>query len=276
MSDRPQGTDATQTAPIHLDLPEGVIDARMELPRGPMRLAEFAFEVTHLSSVVADLGIRQTEKLGHKVTCAKGCAACCRPMVPLSPPEAWVVTELIDSLAEPMRTRIEKRFAEAEALLQKEGLIEKLAALEARAATDSEHQALAREYFALGLACPFLENEACSIYDYRPSVCREHLVSSPAEMCDDPFDRPVRPLPISIRLSEALARVWAELYRERPLTVPLTLALRWTRGRPKTKTGGAPGRWLLDRLVHYLSTMAAEQEKEAGDPASAGAATRKS
>ena len=38
---------------------------------------------------------------------------------------------------------------------------------------------LGREYFQLGIPCPFLEEESCSIYHDRPITCREYLVTSP-------------------------------------------------------------------------------------------------
>jgi hypothetical protein len=33
------------------------------------------------------------------------------------------------------------------------------------------------------VACPFLEDEACSIHADRPLSCREYLVTSPPELC---------------------------------------------------------------------------------------------
>ena len=42
---------------------------------------------------------------------------------------------------------------------------------------------LGLEYFKPQIPCPFLEDESCSIYAERPFVCREYLVTSPAENC---------------------------------------------------------------------------------------------
>ena len=50
----------------------------------------------------------------------------------------------------------------------------------------SERAALSIEYFKFGIACPFLEDESCSIHPDRPMACREYLVSSPAENCRTP------------------------------------------------------------------------------------------
>lgn len=47
----------------------------------------------------------------------------------------------------------------------------------------ADRQTVALEYFAAGVACPFLEDEACSIHADRPLVCREYLVTSPPDLC---------------------------------------------------------------------------------------------
>ena len=51
-------------------------------------------------------------------------------------------------------------------------------------------------YFALGIPCPFLEEESCSIHPDRPLVCREYLVTSPAELCAGPTQEGVTPVPV--------------------------------------------------------------------------------
>ena len=61
-------------------------------------------------------------------------------------------------------------------------------------------------YLGLELACPFLEDDACSIYAERPSACREYLVSSPKELCARPLTEPVQAVPI--RFCPWRARRW--------------------------------------------------------------------
>ena len=56
-----------------------------------------------------------------------------------------------------------------------------------RASLDRETaHALGLKYFALGIPCPFLEEERCTIHEIRPLRCREYLVVSPAEHCAHP------------------------------------------------------------------------------------------
>ena len=92
--------------------------------------------------------------------------------------------------------------------------------------TNDEARKIARRYFDLRLACPFLaEDGACGIYDQRPFVCRQYLVTSPAELCTNPFGNPVEILPMPIAAASAFRTVSAEMIGREQYTVPLTLAL---------------------------------------------------
>ena len=46
-----------------------------------------------------------------------------------------------------------------------------------------ERTPLALSYFRLGIPCPFLEEESCSIHPDRPLSCREYLVTSAPIHC---------------------------------------------------------------------------------------------
>src|SRR5205085_4531682 len=77
--------------------------------------------------------------------------------------------------------------------------------------TKEQARDVARRYFGLGLVCPFLEDDACGIYEERPFVCRQYLVTSPAELCRDPFNNPVEVIPMPIAAATALLNTASEL-----------------------------------------------------------------
>lgn len=254
----------TRKVPIQLDLPEGRIEAEIELPHGTMRLVDLAAVVLELSSTVAEIGTRITARLGRQVSCSKGCGACCRQVTPLSPPEAIIITEWVENLSEESRTRFQTRFAEASLKLERSGILPKLARLqESSSLSKEEMQALSREYFLQQIPCPFLENESCSIYGLRPSRCREYLVTSSPIHCQNPYEQQVDRLPISIRLSEALARLWAEATQTPLQLVPLTLALEWSAKHEHNSTIGADARPMLQGLLFHIAQIAADYERQA-------------
>jgi Fe-S-cluster containining protein len=166
------------------------------------------------------------EANGRPVSCARGCAACCRIQpVPVTPAEAYGLLRLVEALPEPKRGRILSRFADRQARLASAGLAEGY--LEGRrAASQEQARANAQAYLDLGLACPFLEDDdSCGIYRDRPFVCREYCVTSKSEWCSDPLNAPVETVPIMASLAAASMEAVAELSGQRSYTMPLTLAL---------------------------------------------------
>jgi Fe-S-cluster containining protein len=247
----------TAIYPLSLDLPEGRIEARIELSRNAERLVDLTFKMLDISSVAADMGARAAHKLGLKVSCRMGCGHCCRQLVPLSAPEAAMVFEFVKTMPEPRRSVVSERFSAAGAHLQKMGLISELERLQHPDLSDREQKDITRKYFEEKIACPFLEDESCSIYPVRPSMCREYLVCSPADHCRDPYGHRIDKLPVSMRLSQALSHVWAELTKTRPMLIPFILALQWTADNAHSRTVAVKSGPLLHALLQQISKTAA-------------------
>ncbi len=248
--------------PIRLNLPEGRIEGEIELPRGSMRLVDLASSTLGLSSTVADIGARITGGLGRQVSCSKGCGACCRQLVPLSPPEAIMIAELVASMPKDMRLSIQNRFAAAIEQITRSGLTQKLARLQQSSSiSEEEMQAITKTYFLQQIPCPFLEDESCSIYGFRPSRCREYLVTSSPVHCQNPYEQQVDQVPISIRLGEALARIWSEATQTPVQLVPLTRALKWSAKNKSLKGVSAGSQQMLKLLLLHVTQLAAEFER---------------
>jgi len=115
----------TRKVPIRIDLPEGRIEAEIGLAQATMRLVDLAAVVLGLSSTVAEIGTRNIARLGRQVSCSKGCGACCRQVTPLSPPEAFMIAEWVETLPDGSRTRLQNRFAEATLQLERSGILPK-------------------------------------------------------------------------------------------------------------------------------------------------------
>jgi Fe-S-cluster containining protein len=189
-----------------------------------MRLDEILPVLRAVDDQVTAIAVR---KHGQPVSCAKGCSACCRIQpVPITPAEAFGLLRLVEEMPEPRRTQVLSRFDDCAARLRSAGVAD--AYLEGRRAETAElAQSYARNYLDLHLACPFLEDDACSIYPHRPLVCREYLVTSPKELCTDPLSLPVKPVPLFMSLVRANLQVSAQLTATLNFTIPLTLALTY-------------------------------------------------
>jgi len=213
------------------------------------RLDELLPALRILDDRLNEIALRQN---GQPVTCAKGCSACCRIQpVPVTPVEAYSLSLLVESMAEPRREIVLSRFRDCVSRLEEAGLAQ--AYLEGRPADSVEQaQANARKYLDLMLVCPFLEDDACSIYATRPFTCREYFVTSPKEFCSDPVSLPVRRAPTMVSAGRAILATEANLTGTAGYTVPLTLALAFVREREGRFARTYSGRELFDRGVKNL------------------------
>jgi Fe-S-cluster containining protein len=195
---------------------------------------------------------------GKAISCRKGCGACCRQLVPLSRTEGERLVALIDVMPEPRRAAVLARFADAAAALERAGLSAALLDPAKRAGkSDRDSSRSDRElslaYFAQHIACPFLEEESCSIHPDRPLVCREYLVTSPAELCAGPSQEGVTPVAVP-KVSPA-ARGLEESRPEVDTSgrwFPLALLMEWAKTRPRGATC-RPGPEWIQRFVRRIA-----------------------
>ena len=185
----------------------------------PEELLPAAFEL------VAPIVTRGVEQAEGEISCRRGCGACCRQVVPISQPEARHLASVVERLPEPRQSQVRARFAAASERLRDSGMLRRLQWPAER--TDAERQSLAADYFRLGIACPFLENEECSIHAERPLVCREYLVTTPAAHCALPGQAEVRRVGIAGRVSVAMGQMEPQTAERGVWWMPLVLALDW-------------------------------------------------
>lgn len=201
------------------------IEAEAPQPEGPVRLDEPLTFLRALEDRVIDITVRQVQAEGAVISCCKGCAACCKAQpVPVTPPEAYALLRLVESLPPPRQTEIRARFVDRVNRLREAGLADTFLDRKPGVSQDMARD-IATRYFRLGLACPFLDDDSCSIYADRPFVCRQYLVTSPAANCRDPFTYKVQPVRMPIAAAGATLAVAEKMLGRPQFTVPLTLAL---------------------------------------------------
>jgi Fe-S-cluster containining protein len=224
----------------------------MSVPTGmtqPIRLLPL---FQSMADSFVGLALKDAETEAAKVSCKKGCGACCRQLVPISEVEAHQLRDLVDDMPEPRRSEIRARFGAERLRLQKSGLLEKL--LMPERLRPEERTLFALDYFIQGIACPFLEEESCSIYNDRPIPCREYLVVSPAENCAKPSPDAVKCLKIPAEVSRAVRCFNPEQSPGR--WVPLILAIEWANAHPDELPLD-----LGTELVHELLSRLVGKEK---------------
>lgn len=212
----------TITASFTLRLHGRPLDFAVDVPSAQITLRELLPTLFEFNRQLLDHAIEREAEAGHGISCRAGCGACCRQLVPIGAIEAGIVRDWVDARPPDEAESIRARFGAAVAGLKAAGVHDRL---EGRASlrTAEQVRALGLDYFRAGVACPFLVDESCSIYEARPMKCREYLVTSPAAHCADPTPDGVR----MVGLPGSFLRVLLELERwlsgRDPQWLPLSL-----------------------------------------------------
>jgi Fe-S-cluster containining protein len=158
------------------------------------RRREFCVEYTrHKQKAIASLtsGLHaEAAQRGNVITCGKGCSACCYVYVVASLQEcdaivyylyrhreAWA--HFLDTY-KAWRSGIE---GDRDNFFEISRLQQKRMAGESTPRDDAAFDAELIKYAGLNLPCPFLRDNACTIYEVRPTVCAGLVSSTPREWC---------------------------------------------------------------------------------------------
>jgi len=198
----PTEPSGSTTAKFALKVQDCNIEVSARLPEGPVLPSALLPILQGLSNTLSDLASAGAAKAGAPVSCREGCGACCRQPVPIAAAEARMLAEWIDEQPEERKAVLRERFRRAAARLEESGMAQEIRDC-AQVSRDARH-ALGLRYFALGIACPFLEDERCTIHPIRPLRCREYLVVSPAERCANPGNEEIVSVKPPILLSQVL------------------------------------------------------------------------
>ncbi|MGZ3303752.1 MAG: YkgJ family cysteine cluster protein [Isosphaeraceae bacterium] len=246
----PSDTQDFVTAQVDLQVAGTRVQFALTVPTAPVPPGAILPVFQTLSEAIQADVASGLEEEGKRISCRAGCGACCRQLVPITKIEARYLAELVDSMPEPRQSEIRSRFAEVIRRLEEAGILETLRHPEWVLPETKEKLGLT--YFGLGIPCPFLENESCSIYENRPLVCREYLVTSPPEHCANPAGKLVEGVKLLVGMSGFLAR-FAESAPPGPGSgVVLPLALEWAASHPD-ESPARPGPEWVERLFRMVA-----------------------
>ena len=255
---------------IALNTPAGRLTTALDVPTGFVPITAIVPVTRRLGEEAMQLEELQAREAGRSISCRMGCAACCRMMVPVSPPEAFALRDYLEQLPADRRDPIMSRLAQTTASLKEQGLLDRLQEIAdaSMPLSDEELDPVNRAYYDLRIPCPFLENEMCSIYEARPAACRELLVTSPSELCSNIVDNPVQPLPVPVRIGTVLGLAWASLTETSPRLIPLPLAPDWAEQHRaesiRTWTGSTLIDQMLDKMWRFLSQEFMNRQRARG------------
>ncbi|MCU7907179.1 MAG: YkgJ family cysteine cluster protein [Candidatus Thiodiazotropha sp. (ex Epidulcina cf. delphinae)] len=218
----------------------------------PVHLHEMLPLFQHLTNKVVEIGIKEAEAKGMRISCRSGCGACCSQLVPISEAEGIALSDLIGAMPTAGQTEIRARFSRNMAALRQAGLLENLD----RAVLDNDRErlrAIGIDYFKLNMPCPFLENQSCSIHPYRPLSCREFLVASDPLHCARSDPERVESVVLPKRISPIVYTMSHQKKQPGKGFLPLTQLL--TR-EPSLREGQPSPEPAVDLLKRFLEKLA--------------------
>ena len=74
-------------------------------------------DAQRFANQLTDVAVARVERAGHRISCAKGCGACCRQMVPVSPPEARHLSALVEAMPPDQAAAVKERFQAARVVM---------------------------------------------------------------------------------------------------------------------------------------------------------------
>lgn len=239
--------DSEPRVKFEVRLPAGsrTFVADLDLPEEIAHPTDLAIALRQLANALTAF---QLDGLTEPLSCRAGCSVCCNQLVPVNEPEMHALVDLLRRLEPSHRDRVQARFDSVISRLDRAGLTEHL---RSPPRDPVAYQKLMLDYFALGAECPFLEEGRCSIYADRPSLCRQYNVTSPANLCSDPFNNDITMVPMPAFVDHLCMNAFADLHNITVKVTPLPLAPEWVERNPE-HLPSVPAIPLLQQMVAQL------------------------
>jgi Fe-S-cluster containining protein len=230
------------------------------VPQGPSRMLDLLPATREIANQEAQANIDRSRSEGKDISCRAGCGACCRQIVAISAVEAQSLAELVASMPAERQAVIRERFADGIRRLEEAGVLDasepkgfRLPVARNQGDLGLALADLGHRYFRQGIACPFLEDESCSIYEQRPAICRQYHVTSPAANCSHVFEIPIDRLEPTFHVSELLGMLFYRLTNMEQCTLMLIQSLEWSEvnGSVLDQTGN--GELMFKTLMNDLT-----------------------
>ena len=218
-----RSTSQTELIKAEIRMGAETIRFSAEISNEPVHVHDLLPLFQNITNKVVEIGVKEVEAQGKRISCRSGCGACCSQLVPISRAEGVALLGHIDAMPTDRQQTLRERFSRNMDALQA-GLLNELE--QAVAGNDRMRlREVGLAYFNLKLACPFLENQSCSIHPVRPLSCREFLVVSDPAYCAKPDPDTVKSVVLPKRVSPIVYEMCGESDQVGRGFLPLTQLL---------------------------------------------------
>jgi Fe-S-cluster containining protein len=235
-----------------------MLNFRIVIGEGRAKLADIVPLARAICDRITEIVIRRTRSDQCRIPCGKGCSSCCsRHLVPLSVPEALRLKEEIDAAPAYRRELMLMACLREARLILNHKLPKTLISqtTESSPVETVDLNLLSNWYRSFKSTCPFLNNNACSIYKQRPLACREHFITGSARACKG-LRGNAEVLDIPVRLPNVLGQLASELEGTDVEAVILPLAPVWYEENAKRAERSWPAEMIVRRFVEIVEATA--------------------
>jgi Fe-S-cluster containining protein len=223
--------------------------------KGWATLADIVPVARQISTKVALAILNNLKQQGQVVPCCKGCSQCCYYLVPLSVPEAFCLRRQILHMNPARREFLVNRWLETAAIVIES---HQHSSEQNRTFTESDISKISQWYSQIKLPCPFLSENLCTVYQIRPSACREHIVTGSSGLCGTDTTRDINVVNMPISILEAMTQLTAQLEQSQPEAVMLPVALPWTQINLERDKRTWPAIEIVERFADILINMSSQ------------------
>jgi Fe-S-cluster containining protein len=238
---------------ISIPIADSSLDVTLSCTDKPVSLSELVPICRKLADMIIEKVIQHRQKTAPPTACKKGCSPCCHYMIPLSPAESFRLHEEIQQMP-----RDRKRKAIRSMLLAARRVLEyRVPRLAAEGQHSEELQTPNLEmisdwYDSFHLPCPFLTDNACSIYANRPIACREYMVTGNPLGCKTTSNKTVSIIEMPVSIAEVLNKVSNRLEGTQTESVILPVSIVWCNENMPRAEKTYPAKTLVNTLSDCL------------------------
>jgi len=246
---------------LELDILDEPVNFRIGVAQRHARLADIVPAARVLSTKLTLAVLDKLRKQEKFVPCRKGCSACCNYLIPLSAPEVFRMREEVLAMPENRRVVVFQSCLDAAKKILDDTPEGFDPYSSTTANTPTQVSQLGRWYAALKLPCPFLSDGLCTIYEQRPTACREHIVTGSALLCETEHTDESQLVRMPVSVLEALGQLASDLEGTPIEAVMLPLASPWAQENLQRHKRTWPAVMMVERFIEIVKTMAEENSE---------------
>lgn len=251
-------TSGKKVIGLEINILGKALNFRISVGKEQAKLSDIVPLARTLCDTITDVVVRRACGEGNHIPCGMGCSACCkRCLVPMSVPEALRFKEEIDAAPAYRRESIWESCLHSTRLILKQKPPKPLMPQteEVSAMKSVDLNLVSNWYSNLKLACPFLCNHVCTIYEQRPLACREHFITGSARVCKG-LRGTAEVLDMPVQLPNVLGKLASELEGTDVEAVILPLAPVWCEENSERAERSWLAEMMVKRFVEIVEAMA--------------------